>query len=186
MDKVVEKINKAQHLSDSVLAKPLGSKLSPLRQDVSVLKKLLEYEVKINKSSDFRLDERAVSILFSDYCLLRDFHMGEHYKRLGSILRIHGPNLLNKKQLAEFQSQKLSGNNAVRWLDEKTGHLMRALWHFSVVLCRELQSGENNFTTSDAYWLGCIDEVYGTNLYGERALAESDPEKTAEPPKLSD
>jgi len=49
------------------------------------------------------------------------------------------------------------------------------MWSFVILLCRELQKGENQFTPRDAFWLGLIDEVQGTRLNrrrpGPRAVA---------------
>ena len=86
----------------------------------------------------------------------------------------HGPNLLSEKDYEDFSNNKAPDKGIEEWLNEKTDGLMGALWHFAINLCRELQTGENAFTASDAYWMGAVDEVYGTTLLGERALAEAE------------
>jgi ATP-dependent protease ClpP protease subunit len=40
---------------------------------------------------------------------------------------------------------------------------------FVIVLCRELQRGENEVSPADAWWLGLIDEVLGTDLRRHRS-----------------
>jgi len=42
------------------------------------------------------------------------------------------------------------------------------MWSFVILLCRELQKGENQFTPRDAFWIGLIDEVQGTRLHRRR------------------
>jgi len=47
------------------------------------------------------------------------------------------------------------------------------MWSFVILLCRELQKGENQFTPRDAFWLGLIDEVQGTRLGRRRAATRA-------------
>jgi len=50
------------------------------------------------------------------------------------------------------------------------------MWSFVILLCRELQKGESQFTPRDAFWLGLIDEIQGTRLRRARRA-----ERTGEP-----
>ena len=53
---------------------------------------------------------------------------------------------------------------------------MEPLWHFVYSLCKGLQQSENPLTAADAYWLGIVDEVLGTQLPCVRELVENAPE----------
>jgi ATP-dependent protease ClpP protease subunit len=43
------------------------------------------------------------------------------------------------------------------------------IYSFVIVLCRELQRGENELPPADAWWMGLIDEVQGTDLRRRQA-----------------
>ena len=49
------------------------------------------------------------------------------------------------------------------------------MWHIVVSICRVLQSGEYPLTPEDAYWMGLVDEVVGSQLPCMRTFAEADP-----------
>jgi hypothetical protein len=51
-----------------------------------------------------------------------------------------------------------------KYLEERAAPRIFPLWYLVVSLCRLLQKGENEFTASDAWYFGLVDEVTGTNL----------------------
>ena len=54
------------------------------------------------------------------------------------------------------------------------------MWSFVILLCRELQKGEKQFTPRDAFWLGLVDEIQGTRLRrARRAARAGEPSATA-------
>lgn len=56
---------------------------------------------------------------------------------------------------------------------KKLKEAVEPLWFFFFGLCLTLQSGENEMTPLDAYWLGLIDEVIGEQLPSPRRLFEN-------------
>jgi hypothetical protein len=91
--------------------------------------------------------------------------------------------MLDSDQFQKFAEFSFANRDEeINWLYKEIGQELRSLWHFSVLLCRNLQSGENRLTAEDAYWLGIVDEVMGT-LPGERADAENpvSPEPSTSP-----
>jgi hypothetical protein len=54
--------------------------------------------------------------------------------------------------------------------------LMESLWHFVYALCKRLQQSENRLSACDAYWLGIVDEVLGTDLSCVREMVENAPQ----------
>jgi len=59
-------------------------------------------------------------------------------------------------------------------------HHIRAAAH--ITLSHSLFVGENPISARDAYWLGLIDEVLGTDLNCERRVMESKENKTSPAP----
>ena len=49
------------------------------------------------------------------------------------------------------------------------------LWYFMVSLCRLLQSDDFDLNPKEAYWLGLIDEVPGSDLPNLRVIFENAP-----------
>lgn len=143
-------------------------------QDVAVFKALLEHEIKHGKRKGWRLDESGTSRFISDYFLLRDFHFGEHQRFLLSMILMFGRSFLTMEEVAELEQMEEtqpSVEETEDWLIDRTHDRVKDFWYFTVVLCRQLQSGENRLLARDAYWLGAVDEVMGS-LHGQRAAAE--------------
>jgi hypothetical protein len=79
------------------------------------------------------------------------------------IVAEHGISFLSSKEQMAFK--KLSDEDAqFDYLMEKTEPRLCPLWYLVVSICRCLQEGENNRIPTDAYWIGLVDEVVGTDL----------------------
>lgn len=178
IERTMSRIENAEALSAKILGKKRPKSANTLiKTDAAVLKSLIDYEVGRISSDEVRMDELLLSDIMSDYSLIRDYHLGDHYRQFGGIIRSQGPALLNAAQQDEFETRpdKDDSEATIIWLAHRVGPKLRELWHYSVLLCRELQSGENRLTAEDVYWLGCVDEVIGSDtLLGERADAEAE------------
>jgi hypothetical protein len=87
----------------------------------------------------------------------------------------YGIPFLDSAEFAEYREKQMESSEvAEKWLVERIRPRLRPFWYFTVILCQQLQEGENALSPSDAYWIGAVDEVYGTKLNGYRALMESD------------
>ena len=62
-----------------------------------------------------------------------------------------------------------------QWLTERSEQKLQPLWYFMVSLCRLLQSDDFDLNPKEAYWLGLIDEVPGSDLPNLRVMFENAP-----------
>ena len=96
----------------------------------------------------------------------------------------YGITFLTHEEFSEYQAvNEKSEEDGLAWRISKVTPRLKPFWYFTVRLCQQLQEGENRMSSTDAYWLGIVDEVVGTDLQGYRALMESIPED--ETPKIT-
>ena len=151
-----------------------------LEQDVAVFKAVVEHEIATINEKGWRLDEKGCSQIMSDYLLLRDYAIGKHQSSLEWVARQVGISFLNSAEFAEFiRRNEQSQKDALEWRINTVIPRVRPFWYFTVRLCQQLQEGENRLSPRDAYWLGVVDEVYGTPLQGFRAVMEAEPAVSA-------
>lgn len=74
----------------------------------------------------------------------------------------------DRRYLAQLDESKVSpGSKAEKRFDAIVGRAyatVHPLWTFGVSICRALHRGENPIEARDAFWLGLIDEVKGSEL----------------------
>jgi hypothetical protein len=97
---------------------------------------------------------------------------------LGHLLQFFGIEFLTATQLKQFGRINDSKKRAAFLMKHAAPKLL-PLWYFTVSLCRLLMQGENRLTPQDAYYLGIVDEVIGTDLIGIRSVAEEVEKKEA-------
>jgi hypothetical protein len=76
---------------------------------------------------------------------------------------------LDPETLAAYQAASESDKVTLR---EGMREPIRTVWLLFAAICSVLQEGEFDLTAEDAYWLGLIDEVLGSNLSNYRMFAE--------------
>ena len=155
------------------------AKLKPSDSEVvteaKILRALLDFEIREHKRDAWRLDEFGMQDLWADYFLLRDYLFGEHVSHLDLAVERYGPSFLNAEQFTEFSSRQKEDPKAARvWLKPLIKSDVQEFWYFAVCLCRLMQQGENSLGAADAYWLGVVDEVVGTDMIGTRHLIEQE------------
>jgi hypothetical protein len=178
------KISSAKLLTDSILPKvipKMGKRTNHAADDAKVLFGVVKYELRQNAGKPWRLDERGVDQIVSDYFLLRDYNLGAHTGLVEDLLEVYGPDFLTAAEIKSFQQIKENDTKKrMTFLREHAEPKLSPLWYFAVSLCRQLMLGENRLTPRDAYYLGLVDEVIGTNMTGRRIVAE---QRSEEPPE---
>jgi ATP-dependent protease ClpP protease subunit len=179
------KILSAKTLSDSILPRvipKLGKRTNFAADDAKVLIGVVKHELRQNAGKPWRLDERGVEQIVSDYFLLRDYSLGDHTALVKDLLDVYGPDFLTANEIKSFQQIKEDDTKKrLSFLREHAEPKLSPLWYFAVSLCRQLMLGENRLTPQDAYYLGLIDEVIGTNMTGRRVVVE---QQSEEPPDV--
>ena len=149
----------------------MGKRTSYAADDAKVLIEVLKHELSENKGKTWRLDDRGISKLTSDYFVLRDYNLGEYTSLLSDLLGIFGAEFLTPSEAKRFSKIK-NGEKKVEFLFDHAAVRLNPLWYFTVSLCRQLMRGENSLTPKNAYYLGIVDEVIGTDLPGRRSVSE--------------
>ncbi|MCX6902575.1 MAG: ATP-dependent Clp protease proteolytic subunit [Verrucomicrobia bacterium] len=166
-------VEEARSLTQKILpkAKP-GQARSPVRSDAKVLVGVIQHDIaEYEKKKRFwRIDERGISKIFSDYLTVRDYQIGEHWGSMTGLMRSFGEDFMSREQCEQFR--KLDSKEGSRFLVKTVAPKIEPLWYYTVSLCKSLFGGENRLTPADAYWMGIIDEVIGTDLVGFRAVVE--------------
>lgn len=147
------------------------------------LKAIINFEVKSNKEDEsWTFRDGGIARLSDDFSLLEEYMSsirGEQFKRLcqrwGNL--ILSPD--EKKELEGIHEENLRFEETVKKARPHFG----PLWSFFVALCHVLQEGENELSSTDAFWLGLIDEVIGQGLPSLRMIQEfkPDPEPVSAP-----
>jgi hypothetical protein len=155
----------------------------PADKEAFLIKFLVDWELKENLDPTWRFSPQGINAIREDFVLLADYEDGEHMKDLDSEIRHWGSFLLEGPDRIEYQ--QLSGEEATAYLKKHTNQNFRSVWHFLVSVCRALQLGENKLIPYDAYWLGLIDEIPGSDLSTLRDIFESAPLRAPNPKRLS-
>jgi hypothetical protein len=149
------------------------AKATPKVADARVLRAVLKHELANAKDKGWTLDEVGMSRLVEDYFLLREFTFARGQEQFFAAVTLYGIEFLSAEDRAEYQSIKTSSREkALRLLLHKSAPYIALLWFFTVTLSHNLFAGENPISARDAYWLGLVDEVLGSDLPCERSVTE--------------
>ena len=183
VEKTFNRVRAARFLSDKILSKIVfKKKRTPVEDDAKVLTALIKHEVAENKGRTWRLDERGIQQLVADYFVLRDYNVGDHWPAFREVSRVYGREFLTEPENKEFEKlMKTDQAKAKGYMTEQSLPRLLPLWYFTVSLCSFLLEGENELRPTDAYWIGVVDEVVGTELEGARIVSE-----TAEQPAVKE
>jgi len=167
------KWQEAEELSSYVFKK-IRLKKNPTNgeMDVAVLKMILDYEVK-TKPKNWEITPEGFDQIKRDFYQFHDYHWGVHKAafsdRAMPLLRL----LLPPEKLQELYAipeADLKGREV--FLKGNVEPFALPIWYFILSLCRLLYEGENPLRVDEAYWLGLVDEVMGSDLPCMRVLHE--------------
>lgn len=92
---------------------------------------------------------------------------------MGGLIQSFGEDFLTEKDRQKFKKiHSADVKKGRQFLWEQACPTLEPLWYYTVSLCRILLQDENRLTAADAYWMGIIDEVIGTDLVGFRVVSE--------------
>ncbi|HVU37321.1 MAG TPA: ATP-dependent Clp protease proteolytic subunit [Opitutales bacterium] len=104
----------------------------------------------------------------ADLPYLHHLKSAKYASMIEELTEIYGPALLTDREAQKYQSwQKKSPRQAKVFLIQVAGGRIFKLWCFAAAAGRKLLIGETVFSATEAYWLGLVDEVLGTDLRWE-------------------
>ena len=141
--------------------------------EARILKAILDYELKRkDRGQEWSLHDGGIDELRTDFLQLVDYLGGSHRTYLQQLIKDYGVMLLDAAELAEFKQRGPDLPDSAQWLAALVEPRMEEFWYFVICLCRGLQRGEHSLSAKDAYWLGLVDEVLGSDLPCIRLLYE--------------
>lgn len=144
------------------------------RLDQESLKQIIAFEIANNKNNpDWSLAKEGLSQVNHDFNLFQEY-IGKHrHAWIEEFCEQWKNFLLSPEDKAEIR--KLSHDQQKAARITKLSPVLLPLWLFFGALCHVLQEEENPLTPIDAYWLGLIEEVAGSNLPSLRMVVENKP-----------
>ena len=172
VEKALRRWRSIQDLSAHVFTKLQGEKIdSETAYEASILREIVDYEVKQNAGKDWTLNAQGIGHVVEDYTILRDYHTGEHNNFLQPLAETFSPAFMSPSEIDAFT--KADDEAKVKLKQKLAAKILQPFWYFTVSLCRHLQEEENALTNEDAYWLGAVDEIVGSGLPCIRDLMET-------------
>jgi ATP-dependent protease ClpP protease subunit len=126
-----------------------------------IIRGIITFELKSNKDNPgWTFGDGGLSRLSDDFFLLKEYLESAQSEQFRSICERWSPFVLSKSELDQLEAMPADEKAAQR-LAIVQPHF-QPLWSFFVALCHALQEGENELTATDAFWLGLLDEIIGT------------------------
>lgn len=149
--------------------------LTPNQSELEILMAILKYKVGIHARDEWSLRATGLYEVVNDFQLFHDYHFGRQ-TQVDRLVHIYGKTFLQAGELREHEAIPANeGEKRFSVLKQHAQPRIRPLWYFVVSLCRLLQIADHLFAAKEAYWLGLVDEVPGSNLPNERQLFEGLP-----------
>jgi hypothetical protein len=144
--------------------------------EAEVLTRIVQFEVA--KSKQDKPHEWSPSRVLREFMMLKEYDTGSHNQFFEKILHRFGDAFFTTaeaEQMRLFESQE---DKQQEFFDSKAKKTLLPFCYFAASVCLTLHQLENPLTAHDAYWLGEVDEVYGSQMPCIRVVEESDePEK---------
>ncbi len=145
--------------------------------EAAMLHALVDLEVELHPEAEFRFSEGGLKLLSDDAMLIWNY-LFKYSKKPQHMLVMWENYFLRPEDLAALDQMDQAVRPAER--NKRCVELVKPIWTFLVALCHTLQTGENDLTALDAYWLGLIDEIISLDLNSPRLLAVA--QQIANPP----
>ena len=174
---------------------PTDPKADPIASDAQLLKLIVDFEsssLQARKTGGEAITGFGIcdiDLIQDDFFNLKELLSGSYQKQALELSHQKGHYFLSVYEVKEFrQIPETEPSLRKKYLEERAAPKIFPLWYLVVSLCRLLQKGENEFTASDAWYFGLVDEVTGTNLPSVRKwrLARSAEQKSLPVPNPTD
>ena len=144
-----------------------------------MLKTVIDFSLQENQDPSWSMRE-GFSQISEDFVLVASPISRRGDPQLTSLCNTWGGFVLTEEQTLAISQLSDDTAKSEKRLELLTP-IFEPLWFYFVALCQVLQEGEFRFSATDAYWLGLIDEVLGTDLPTIRLVLEYQPEPSKQP-----
>ncbi|MCE0484296.1 MAG: ATP-dependent Clp protease proteolytic subunit [Methylacidiphilales bacterium] len=172
--KIIEELNVS--VNKSIRKKKKFQNFSQSQMEVLIFEAILRYkQAKHAKDRvEWLLSKYGIEEITQDFRLLADFFWGKPKRDMAELMDMYGELLLSDELQKAYKELKETEENRTKWLYQHSNKPILPLWYFMVSLCRILQTADFSFDPREAYWLGFVDEVPGSNLPNMRQMLESE------------
>jgi ATP-dependent protease ClpP protease subunit len=173
-------------LAEFTIKSKFGKRGKIAREEARQIKAIVDFEVADNKANpSWTFKDGGLSRLVEDFFLVAEYLESQQNERLKLWCKTLSRFALSKNELDEIERiPDEKGKNEA--LLAKVQPPVQPVWSFFVALCHALQEDENELSSTDAYWLGLIDEVIGEGgLATSRWFEEWQPDPQPPAPQVS-
>jgi hypothetical protein len=118
--------------------------------------------------------------ILSDFSLLKEYDTGSHHQFFQRIIENFGDAFFTEDEAQALRNNQESKENQVMFTSKVTETIL-PFCYFASSICSVLHQQENPLTAEDAYWLGEVDEIYGSDLPCMRIIEEMEEKDYKEP-----
>jgi ATP-dependent protease ClpP protease subunit len=168
-----------QSVRDHLAKDSRQDQLQGNRLEMEIWNAILTYKAALHASEEWRLSTQGLAEVSNDFYLLHDFHFGRQTQALDRLVNIYGKIFLATSELKEYETiPGADDDKRFTYLKHHAQPKIRPLWYFMVSLCRLMQSADYWFGPEEAYWIGLVDEIPGSDLPNQRQFVEGETQAT--------
>jgi len=141
--------------------------------EADAIRAIVSFELQRNKHNpNWRFSTVGIGQVAEDFFILQEYMNSYDSDHLRTWCKLWGRWLLGQRRVEEIEALPDDEQKQQAFVDDSRP-LLQPIWSFFVALCHALQEGENEFTPTDAYWFGLVDEVMGrSDMAPVRSVAE--------------
>jgi hypothetical protein len=158
-----------KEISDTV-KKDLNPDLAPgIDFEAEILRRIITFEAEKHK----RVGNATWNVyqIIPDFLLLKEYDTGSHHQFYEKIVERFGDAFFTADEAAKLRETKDTPENQ-RLFSSKVNETILPFCYFAASICFILHQQENPLSAEDAYWLGEVDEIYGSDLPCIRIIEE--------------
>ena len=158
--------------------KDIDPNLRGIDFEAEILRRIITFEA--NKAKASGKTTWNVGQVVNDFSLLKQYDTGSHHQFFERIVQRFGDAFFTKAELTEVNTSTPTPETE-KAFTQKVQQRIIPFCYFAASICDVLHQQENPLTAEDAYWLGEVDEIYGSELPCLRIVEErSDTEEQSE------
>lgn len=150
----------------------LNPDLEGIDFEAEILRRIITFEAEKNKSAG--KTSWNVTQILTDFFLLKEYETGSHHTFYEKIVERFGDAFFTAEEAKNLR-ENTETPEAQELFSKKIGETILPFCYFAASICLILHQQENPLSAEDAYWLGEVDEIYGSDLPCIRVVEEREP-----------
>lgn len=147
-------------------------KLTQKQFEIELLDSAFNFEVNAHDKDRWLLSDGGLDEVVNNFNLLYDYYYGKTFKNVSQLYEKYGLHVLSAELQKKYFELATDPEAQKEWM-VRSRLKINSIWYFMVSLCYLLNVDDHEFTAEEGYWLGFIDEIYGSKLPTLRASEEA-------------